>query len=606
MSLYAQCRVYVGQDGFGPPISSVTWVEVTDWVRSVTTSRGRSNEFDAFQAGTATIVFDNRTSVFTPSNVSSPVYPGVSVRTAVKIEAEYASVTYPVYQGFVVDWDFTFPAVGRDAVVAARCVDMLAMLAQIDLPDTAHEGVLRLLQPVAWWRLGDETNTMKDSAGSRDGSYTGDRERVDGLTLPSESSGASRLNAPAGTLSASIATGAFTTTPSTTAFTVSAVVQFNPASGSNAGIVRFSDGGSGGFTLSAANGVFTVSVTQASPLINTQLRGGSAAGTHHVAVTRSGATLTLYVDGVSVASSGAHGTASVGYVACYVGDTVGSADVTIDELAIWDTALASGQIVNLSLSARGFAGDMPETRIDSVYAILQYPSVMTDIDAGSMALGVMRGGTNVADYLQRVARSDLGRLYATRDGKIAYRGKQADVGATASVEFGSLGTPTSSVRFVGVGASLNESLTYNRVTVTASDAAYTYDEVSTQSTFGVKSIGWDTELPTANACRDIAERIAANHLYASTRLKAWTVYPQRPLNGSATLGYAKTLGLELGDVVSVNNPDGSSYTLSLSSIGHTIDLHTGVWSVVFAGTPAITTQYFAWGVSQWGGSDGWG
>jgi hypothetical protein len=44
-------------------------------------------------------------------------------------------------------------------------------------------------------------------------------------------------------------------------------------------------------------------------------------------------------------------------------------------------------------------------------------------------------GTNVLGYLQTVARSDLGRLYVTRDGVLTYRSRHDVLGTTATATF---------------------------------------------------------------------------------------------------------------------------------------------------------------------------
>jgi hypothetical protein len=76
-----ETRVYFG---------NTTGKEVTSYVRSVTTSRGKSRELDRFDAGQFSVVLDNRTRLFDPTNnatttrtnlVKNPIpdYPGAAV-----------------------------------------------------------------------------------------------------------------------------------------------------------------------------------------------------------------------------------------------------------------------------------------------------------------------------------------------------------------------------------------------------------------------------------------------------------------------------------------------------------------------------------------------
>jgi hypothetical protein len=109
----------------------VLWTDVTKWVRNIRTDRGFSREVQAWQAGTATLVLDNRDARFSPDNLSGPYVTagvtGIRPRRPIRIRATYSSIIYYVYAGYVMSWDESWvPGAGTgkgDAFVTVSCVD---------------------------------------------------------------------------------------------------------------------------------------------------------------------------------------------------------------------------------------------------------------------------------------------------------------------------------------------------------------------------------------------------------------------------------------------------------------------------------------------------
>jgi len=125
----------------------VTWVDVSQWTRSFTTTRHFSRDLQAWEAGTANIVLDNRDARFSPTNTGGPyVTTGITqIRPwrPVRIRCVWAGVTYPVYRGYVVDWPETYVQPypnGGDASVTMVCQDELASLARFDGLEQAAVG----------------------------------------------------------------------------------------------------------------------------------------------------------------------------------------------------------------------------------------------------------------------------------------------------------------------------------------------------------------------------------------------------------------------------------------------------------------------------------
>lgn len=104
-------------------LGGVTFVDLTDIVESVNITRGRNRQLDQFNAGTATIAFDNASQVLNPSNTASPYYPFVLPRCPVQILAN----GIPIYTGVVTDWNLDYDISNQDMMYAS-CADQFTVL----------------------------------------------------------------------------------------------------------------------------------------------------------------------------------------------------------------------------------------------------------------------------------------------------------------------------------------------------------------------------------------------------------------------------------------------------------------------------------------------
>lgn len=105
-------------------LASSNLTNLTSIVRSVSIDRGRSRQLDQFNAGTATVVFDNSSRSLDPLNTASPYYPNVLPRCGIQITAN----DIPIFYGLVVDWNLSYDVTGRD-VMTAICADDFTVLA---------------------------------------------------------------------------------------------------------------------------------------------------------------------------------------------------------------------------------------------------------------------------------------------------------------------------------------------------------------------------------------------------------------------------------------------------------------------------------------------
>ena len=109
-------------------LGGLTFVDLTSLVENVNINRGRSRQLDQFNAGTATIAFDNASQILNPSNTSSPYYPFVLPRCPVQILAN----GIPIYTGLITDWNLDYDISNQDMMYAS-CSDNFTVLANQSL-----------------------------------------------------------------------------------------------------------------------------------------------------------------------------------------------------------------------------------------------------------------------------------------------------------------------------------------------------------------------------------------------------------------------------------------------------------------------------------------
>ena len=155
-------RGLLGTGVLGP--DGGVWTDVSTDLRAWSVDRGKNNGLDAFRDGAATVVLDNRSGDYDPSNTSSPYYVGgvtqVEPMRRIRITATWAAVDYPLFDGFVAEWilDYRQGRQGGDATVTLPCMDAFAVLANFDGTEQTAAGagettgarVVRILDNADW------------------------------------------------------------------------------------------------------------------------------------------------------------------------------------------------------------------------------------------------------------------------------------------------------------------------------------------------------------------------------------------------------------------------------------------------------------------------
>jgi len=110
-------------------LGGLAYADLTSLVESVNITRGRSRQLDQFNAGTATVTFNNSTRVLDPLNTSSIYYPYVLPRSPIQILAN----GIPIYTGLITDWNLDYDIASNGDRMYAACSDAFTVLANTTL-----------------------------------------------------------------------------------------------------------------------------------------------------------------------------------------------------------------------------------------------------------------------------------------------------------------------------------------------------------------------------------------------------------------------------------------------------------------------------------------
>lgn len=107
------------------------WTDVSDYVRSISTSRSFADDWVTWQTGTCTVVLSNEDGRFSPANLSGPYAPGGITQLIpgrpIRATLTHAGIVYPLYRGWITPaWVEGFQLYGPragDAIVTVACCD---------------------------------------------------------------------------------------------------------------------------------------------------------------------------------------------------------------------------------------------------------------------------------------------------------------------------------------------------------------------------------------------------------------------------------------------------------------------------------------------------
>jgi hypothetical protein len=178
-------------------------------------------------------------------------------------------------------------------------------------------------------------------------------------------------------------------------------------------------------------------------------------------------------------------------------------------------------------------------------------------------------GSNVLTYAQLVAKSDLGRLFANRQGVLVFRDRHSLVNPTARVAFADDGTGAG---FHGIRPAFGSELLVNRVGVDREGGTLqTVNNLASQAKYRIRAQSTTGLLMDSDSqSLDMATFIASVFSEPQAYIDGLTVY----VDGLSESLRADVLSLDLADVVSVlwtptgadTSPAAINYVIE--SVGH--------------------------------------
>ena len=106
-------------------LGGAQFVDVSQWVRSVTVNRGKNRELEKVTAGSCSVTFDNNNRWFDPQFTGSPYYGNIVPKREIRISMNGEFV----FRGVIEDWNLNYSKQG-DSTADVMAIDGFALLGQ--------------------------------------------------------------------------------------------------------------------------------------------------------------------------------------------------------------------------------------------------------------------------------------------------------------------------------------------------------------------------------------------------------------------------------------------------------------------------------------------
>jgi hypothetical protein len=514
--------------GYNTPAASRTWTDVTAYtliVDGIDITHGRGDERSQADANSLRLVLNNKDGRFTPGLATSPYYPNVKLGRPVRVTSTPSGGSASVrFVGYVDEWPLEWPAVvttfatstitatSRHARLGSSAPLRNHIYEEYKRDNPAHHYMLDNLADsvaggVSLAQAGTGTAVTFEGTGPTDGiqaaQFVGGKYlKVDLTTIPE-------------------ALECF----------------FLVDSGATAvSLVSY-----GGIDLQVdlTGGVASVSqLVSGGPTVNDGL-------IHHAALTVSGGTARLYVDGVEV-DSGASAATSSGTL--YVGP-LEVKNATLAHVALFTTAPSATRILAHANSGDdGFAGETAEARLVRYAAFAGIPTAEQSIStaADTPMAHIDTTGQTVLSLLQKVAETDGGVLYDARDDLLTYAARSARYNAAAAV------TLTAGQVEASYTPKLDRSSIINEVVATIADGSDPQETVTAIDQDSYDDYGPhrdDIELATTDADEAHAAAWWRVNTYGEPQARAPHLGVE--IAHLSTALQASILGLNVGDKITI-------------------------------------------------------
>lgn len=562
------------------PGATPSWTDISAYLEgAMAIHRGRSQESEAFRAGTLELTLQNEDRRFDPSYTSSPYYPNVVPMRRVRARAVYSAVTYDLFNGYVDGWDqlYEHPGVAHCRLTAT---DALKVLANVELAASAYAAEVLADSPAAWYRLGEPVGSARflDSVGTLHLDITASAPTlgVPGMVTNDpdtavDFSGGTHQGATRGPGLPSVTGAPFTfemifRAPSPSG--ASLYGEVNDVGGLKGWAVELDGSWHPKITVITATASGSVTTTS-------DITDGNP---HHVAFTwTAGGTLTAYFDGVAQATAavvaGTFPSPSYAVLSGAIIPVSGgtSAGGTYDEVAVYPTALSAARIAaHSSARAAPWNGDLSGARVGRILDAAGWPAADRLIDTGVAVLqSAELGGTALA-ALRKVEETERGRLFVTAAGLVRFISREMLIQAPYTTSQATFGDSGAELEYADLRYRYDDSTIANDIVVSRLNGT---TQRATDATSVAAYLRRSKVINGLLHQSDVTSADLANwelaH-YKDPLLRATEVRLE-PDAGNDTTHYPQALGRELSDRVTVRRRP--------QSVGSAIDQDAWVESI---------------------------
>lgn len=600
----------------GSTLASITYTDVSTYVRSVQIKRGRSSELDDFTTGNCQVIFSNEDRTFDPENTAGAYYGKITPGRPIRIQATApGGSAQTIFQGYVDQWDqqYTNPS---DAVAAVTASDAFKVLNLINLP-SYWEYQVREDGPTAWFRFDDgdaPTNPFETISGRSVGSWkttagAATTGASTGSLVANDSSvsavldGTDFIEIPIGFLPFNVfdylakTVECWISTSTTTDGKYG--IFYKPGNEYTLALGMVVTGGVGVIQgqIGSVGGVAQAYVETSSVTVND--------GKPHHLVLRwdfNTSSHQLWVDGVLATTTTTFSTISQAELDIVVGKPYTSSATatynmtsyfvgTIDELTLYSTvALTSTQIAAHYAIGKGtyLTGNTATQRLESLLAMADW---MSDGETFSTATSTVQGidtqNDTLLSALKECETADQGRLFCDRSGLVKFIShNEMAVNSTYNTSQRTFGDGTGELPYLDLEFTYNDQLIYNRSNIARREGATAViNDTTSQGQYFIRTDSQSGLINnTDEQVDDIARVRLATYKQPQLRIEQMRFTPRR-----LTSMYAATISDDIGTRITVKRrPQGVGSVISKELIveGISHDIGISSWVTTYNLSPA--------------------
>jgi hypothetical protein len=614
-----------GKVPLGSTLSSINWTDVTAYVRSVSTNRGRSSELDTFQTGSASIVFSNADRRFDPEYAAGPYYGTLTPLRPVRIRAQYgAGATTNLFFGWVEQWPQSYDN-PVDATVTVTASDSFKILNLLTLPPL-WDYQINIDGPRQWFKFDDGATptTAFDSASNVVGGtwqefYGYTPAGGSGNSLIQNSSTSSALFNGLNWINCLQSQPVVRLPATANKITIEFWIQTTHAAAGDYAIMGGGRDFGIGMTINGAGvgvirGFFNDPVIGIYPTMTTTTTQVNDGRPHHVVMVFDyGYFRGIYVDGTyfggayetyptfSSTFTGTPDTYKIGWIFSPFTTTADNftsgLKATIDELCIYNgTALSAAQVANHYAIGKGTygAGQRTDQAISTALTMSNWMTDGTDLSTGSATVqSIDTENKTPLAIAQECEIAEQGRLFIDRDGEVKFISRSAfATTSTYNTSQYTFGDSSGELGYTSLEFAFNDRLIFNRSIVgRRNGATSTLNDTTSQGQYFIRtgSIS-DLNVDTDQQIVDIATARLAAYKQPLMRVEQLTFTPRQ----SPSTLYAAAIGVEIGTRLTVKRrPQGVGSVLSkeviVEGISHSIS--PDGWETSFTLSPVFAATF---------------